>query len=273
MAAVGSGGIGRLNGIGMKGKIMEKNPIYGAIVAKLRTEHGWTQKELADRVLETMCAVKGGKELAVSVSPMLISAWETNRRKVSDKYAPALCELFQVEESYLRGECFDFDATELLQDDDKVRKLDEMRKEIPFDQIDRYDTMPVFISFEDMTHKPQWALMDAKHHQVITLDGPIRLAHSNKKMIHIYKYQPLYNEPYHQYSGKRLDFNSMLASDYVYVVMTSMDDVVHAMYDGWYVHNKDKTALRNAVGQILPYSGLGKSFNCYPPYLFEEDET
>lgn len=233
----------------------ENKTVYGSIVAELRTKRGWTQKELADQLVEIM-------PKDTKISPTLISAWETNSRPVAKKYTQPLCDIFHVSEEYLCGKTLL--NNDNLQGMERVKYLETMRKEISYDQLNLYHKKPVYVAFDNMQYEAQWGIVDMGNKCIITIAHTIPLNAVNKKHMKVYEYQPYYTEGYLHLLAKKMDYKSMMDADKVYVMMTSMDDVVHAMYDGWYTHNLTKTALRNAEGNILPYAGLGKNFNCYP---------
>ena len=62
---------------------------------------------------------------------------------------------------------------------------------------------------------------------------------------------------------KSLSIQELMNREPVYIQMNSADSSIRSLYDGWYHHNENKTALINNEGLVLPYSGLKKAYLAY----------
>lgn len=224
-----------------------KNTV-GSRIALLRAQRHLGQKELANELSSLT-----DRETPFSVS--LISSWETGRRMPTPEELGRLSIYFQVTEEYLRGVSDDPDSTE---PSDTNRNI-----EIKPGDLSKFDGRPVYVSFKNLAHEDQFALVNADNKTLIMRNGYINFASPNIKAIYV-------SEPDYAYfmskSGQfPLDMNGLIntESHLIWVEVTSTDPIVQRRYNGWYKKNEDNTALISPVGYALPYEGLNVSYNAY----------
>ena len=220
-------------------------------VVKLRLEHNWTQGEFGKRLTEL-----SPKDNEVSQSN--ISMWETRNRTISMVYLEPISQLFGVTTDYLLGLTDD----EQGHYEEKTGDIYE-KSQIKFWELYAFDRQPVYIDFGDaMIHENGWAIYNRQKDFFVLAEDIIKVSECEKYDVKYYVqdisrlYDPLQQR-------KPLSMQDMLEIDKVYIQMLSVDKKVRGLYDGWYHHNENRTALINNDGLVLPYEGLKKAYNAY----------
>ena len=233
-----------------------KKKIVYARIASLLIEKDINQKEFSDALSELT---------AKPVTQANISLWATGRRNVPGKYLQPICEILGVSDAYLLGMTDDRNATFAdVATETVTSKAEEGHNyEIEYAQLFAYDNCPVFIAFPNMQYEDAWSIYDRATSTFTFKDKTL----SEKEMrslgvkFYISDIRNLDDPLSHR---KALDFQGMMnANDYIYVSMKSSDPVVHALYDGWYRHNEDHTALINEKAHVLPYTGYKVGYVAY----------
>lgn len=230
---------------------MQNGKIIATRLTSARKKIDMTQGQFADEISE----IVGDKKISCS----LISSWENGRRNIPTKYVDAIAEILGVTKEYLYG----------LTDDATSREIDNeikiSKSEIPYEDLCKYDRLPVYVEFIDYSHEGGWGIY-IKHENYIMLPDFIfkvgtgeRTKHKN---VRFYIMAPEYIIP--NINGRiSMDYAKMMNRKKVFVKMNTADPAIRNKYNGWYRHNEDHTALINAVGYVLPYEGLNVSYSAY----------
>lgn len=206
----------------------------------IRKEKGFTQESLAEAM---------GKRLNIAFEKTNISHWESGRRAVPSKYIVLLCDIL---------EC---DIDDLLEK--RLEVLGDNLYAIPPSILQKYNQKPVYVHFDTYNHADAWALVNATGTDIelIFVDVTLKVRISSEGL-NYYAKEPIYNLP-EAALGKSLGYMELMGEYRVYVTMKTGDGEVMALYNGWYHHNENRTALIKDDGVVLPYSGLGKSFEAH----------
>ena len=205
-------------------------------------------------------------EFKYEVGPASVSLWLTGRRNIPLKYLEALTSMLKVKEPFLLG-LADNPETEWseVSEEDREEKLDS----VDFSELFAYDGQPLWVSFTTYIHEDGWAIYNRDKRCFVFRDGIIEEKNLKKKTslgdeyICSFYTKDMTRTAENGVARKSLDMNSMLASNRVFVKMISPDKSVHALYDGWYHHNEDKTALISAEGRVLPYEGIKVAYRAF----------
>lgn len=195
-----------------------------------------------------------------TVSPASVSLWITGRRSVPQKYIDDIANMFGVTEAYLLGMTDDPHKT--WNDIEKEGKKQEELYIIDRWQLYAYDRQPIYVTFENYDHEDGWAIYNRARQTFVFADDMIRedvLMRIGAKF-HTKDITQL-DDPLKLRNS--LDLHTLMTTKNIYVYMISADRYVHGMYDGWYHHNENHTALINNQGLVLPYTGLKKAYRAY----------
>lgn len=230
---------------------MKQHSIIPGRLALLREQTGWSQLQLAEKISEVL-----GSERQLTAS--IVSMWETGRRKMPYKYMDVVTGLFNVTPYYLLG----------LTDDktshaSSVLTGESNKIEIPFEHIYKYDNEPIFVEFINYMHENSWGIYDKTKNQIVFKNYIYKLSNVKNNSIRLYIIPPDYALVFSVERKKTLDMIKMLTYNKVYISMCSPDRSIHSLYDGWYHHNENRTALINNIGLVLPYDGLNISYHAY----------
>ena len=232
----------------MPKRVLEKT-VVGTRLTELRVEMNMKQADLAV-ALEEMC----GEDTHLTIG--MISAWETGRRGVPLKYNDKLCKIFDCTQAYLLGETDDRRCS--TPDDDSQENA---LREINYHDLANYDGKPLWVTFSSHEYIDGWAIFNASNGLFMFKDGA-RLI-KRLKDVHVYAKLPDF-ENESLLSKRSLNFMQLKAVEKAYIVMTSPDEDVRRLYNGWYYHNEDGTALiSSGSGRVLPYDGLNISYRAY----------
>lgn len=231
---------------------MKKYHVIPARIALLRSEMGMKQTDFADQLSELL-----GKKF----SPSVISMWETNRRSMPDKYVEPVAKFFGVSVAYLLGQTNDKTSEEptiltmAAQETDKI--------EIPTEHLYKYDRRPVYVEFTGFEHENGWGLYDREKNAIVFVDFILKIKSKLPDNVRLYSNPPKYdiNGLFDDY--KPLDMIRIFYLDCVYIRMNTCDRAVQNLYNGWYHHNENHTALVNNEGNVLSYDGLNKWYTAY----------
>ena len=203
-----------------------------------------------------------GKPLSVTS----VSLWLTGRRNIPRKYAPYIAEIFGVTEAYLFGFTSDPHSTIV----EEIPEGDETFYEIIPSQLYAYEGKPVYITFGAFEHEDGWAIYNRKRQLFIFQDDTLKETTIKKigAKIYVRDISDLRDPLIHR---KALDYRGLMeAKEGVYIIMNTSNVAIRNLYNGWYRHNENHTALINKEGLALPYEGLKKA---YQAYTYNEKRT
>ena len=220
-------------------------------VAKCRVKNDWSQKVFGLKLSEL-----SPKENEVSQS--MVSMWETRDRAISMVYLEPLSQLFGVTKDYLLG----------LTDDEQgfheeKSSFNYKKDEIEFWELYAFDKQPVYVDFsETLAHENGWAIYNRSRDIFVFSDDIVKVVEceKNKAKYYVSDISRL-DDPLEQ--KKSFSMQELLNREPIYIQMITTDRSVRSLYDGWYHHNENKTALINNDGLVLPYSGLKKAYLAY----------
>ena len=239
-------------------------------IAQIRSEKGLTQTGLQEAFNNNY------KDSNISLSA--ISMWERGRRPVSDKYLDIYVDYFKVSKAFLLG--FTDNKDEYLSDEQikslasgNYNAIDESNpsssvKEVLWKELFRFDHLPLYVEYPTYEHPSAWCIYDYANEKLVFTDrveqvGPSMQNRSRKGEIKFYAMSPDYATIYADNKKKPLELLKVREKNRVYVKMLSPSPIVRAMYDGWYKNNENKTALIKSNGLVLPYEGIGISYNAF----------
>lgn len=226
--------------------------ILPSILISLREEYNMTQQDFVDRIYEF-----SGEE--ISLTKANVSLWETGRRPVPYYLHKIIAKVFNVTTTYLYG----------LTDDPKNDKPIPAKlsnrssdKEIPIDKLRLYHGLPVFVAFTNFQAENGWALYDKRLNALVFTDNKLELNSQNLKAIKLYEMRPEYLCDY-SVSSKMLQLSEAIKKNRVYIKMRTDNESICNIYDGFYRNNENYTAFISQTGLVLPYDGVGISYNIY----------
>lgn len=229
-------------------KEAERN-IIGGRVAMLRHSMHLDQKDLVKQLNELL---GNGKVISV---PML-SAWETGRKKIPTKYNKVLAATLCATEEYLLGLTNEKDSTTIDIYED-VKTLYEIKSS----DLPLFHGQPIWVEFTTWEYQNNWALYNAINNTLIFFDGIRNI--TRRKDLRFFTKIPDYERANLKMS-KSLEYSQVMRSKSVYVQMLSHDASIQSEYNGWYIHNANRTCLINPwTGQALPYTGINTAFRAY----------
>lgn len=243
--------------------------ITGMRIATARKAKGITQRELA-----TLLADYNKRKKPYSVG--IVSQWELGRKNPPFSVLMSLSRVLGVSISYLAGDTVSMDQNATADkpevEEEKTSSLSgkeiprSVRTErIPVSEYSYYDKKPVFVVFPNKDFIDQWGILDIKRQAVITLSGKLSL---NMHVMTLYPYE-IYSYPaYKKRVAKPIPMADLEQTHQVWIEMNSSDDAVRNMYNGWYIHNQNHSALINISNNlILTYAGYGVAYRAYKePY-------
>lgn len=224
-------------------KVKAGNRINPVRLALARTSAGLTQKDLVTKIAEVM-------EDTQSLNAQVVSSWERGNRPVPTKYETTLSMILgQSVEWFKRAD----------ERKENVKNTDAI--EIMAADLVKYDGCPIWVEFHRHESPDGWALFSMRHKRLVFSEYFIPV--NKYPEMHYYLSKPNANDIRFQMKHISLAFKDLIKEERVFVVMNTADKVVTALYNGWYHHNENKTALINDRGLILPYDGLHLSYNAY----------
>lgn len=229
-----------------------KKYIIPSRLSFLRKNINLSQQQLVDLITDY-----SDGQYRVSVAQ--ISSWETGERSVPEKYIPIFCQIYNVNEDYFLGES---DGSKDEHNSICIESQESNKILINYEHIYMFDKRPVYVVFLDYLHENGWGIYDMKKNQIQFADYSYKIYAHNIENLAFYALQPGYivSEPA---KTKAMDIVSLLSRSWVWIEMGSPDVAIHKLYDGWYHHNEQMSALINESGLVLPYSGLNKSYKAY----------
>lgn len=222
--------------------------VIGMRIASLRSKSNKTQEQLASLLSEI-----SSRKTAYSVS--LVSSWEQGRRKPLPETIGLLAHIFGVTEEYLLGISDDPDSSEVSDSNQSI--------ELKMSDLGDFDGRPVFVSFANLEHEDQFAIVNADEQKLMMRDGYMAYPHPSIKAVYASEPDYVY---FKSLEGRfPLDMNSLLTSkaNLFWVEMKTSDRMVRSKYNGWYRRNEDNTALISSIGLVLPFQGLNVTYYAY----------
>ena len=221
-------------------------------MAKLRADRQLSQKDLA-REMTVML------DISKPVSPVTISSYELGSKAPKLEALVFFATFFGVSVDYLL--CLEDKvsySTIERKDDSPIVEPNTLIKPQRWKE---YHNMPVYIVFADVRNQNRWGVLDYNKRRIVTTEQIVPLTTE----LTLYCYPPV-DSYYKDVSGQQpLDMTQLMnTSEQVWIEMLNSDPYVKGKYNGWYVHNRDKSMLINmGTGLVLPYTGCGISFNAY----------
>ena len=249
---------------------LKSNKVIPARLASAIEDKKYTQKIFA----EELSNISGMRVISSNVS-----MWIGGTRSVPEKYLTHISDILDVTVPYLIGLTSDKKTDwGKLKQVDLTNPYDEDLtnfKELVYADLYAYNKKPVYIRFQGFEHPDGWAIYNRDTEAFIFADDIIReiTIRNLKSSVKIYtnNTEPL-EDPLE--SRESLDYSYFMKLDRVYIRMNSSHPEIHALYDGWYKHNENKTALINDQGLVLPYSGFKTSYRAYGyRYMSQKSRT
>lgn len=247
----------------------ESGNIIGARIATARKAKKMTQGELA-----TLIADSNGRNRPYSVG--IVSQWELGRKKPSFSTLMAIARTLGVSVAYLSGDTSSMDQNATANpskiDDESPAAFKEKEiprlvqsEKIPISEYGYYDKKPVFVVFPNKDFLDQWGILDMKRLAVMTLAGTLSL---KVHAMSLYPYEVYSYPSYKKRVAKPIPIADLDKTHQMWIEMNSCDDAVRNMYNGWYIHNQNHSALINISNNlVLTYAGYGVAYRAYKePY-------
>lgn len=200
---------------------------FGYRLSLLRSENGLTQNEFCKDFFDY-------DEESSNLIPT-VSSWEQNRRYPTVENIIKLAMYYGVSCDYLFG-----------LSDERVNKGNEAKKElikecnkytnipIPKREMLNYNKQPVFVTFLDASHEPQWGILnyDEKKLQFATFDEEL----SDNTVCFMQNTLPLTR-------NRIASLSQVMDLEHVWIEIIPSNDMLDDSFNGRYVHSKDKTHL------------------------------
>lgn len=245
-------------------RITHTNPLIAQRLTQLRKQNGYTQKDvlalLSDMTYETRKA---------SLSPSVISQWEQGRRTPAPEMVKHLAKIYQVTTDYIMGADvgpqeksktpLDYSTLRNMQPNGNIGHTATV---IPRTELNLFDGLPVYIYFNSLQHSDQWGIVNYNKGILVLKNGNVDFSDPTIKKICTDRIT--YGGRITNCSNVPLDYSRLLSCiSTVWVEVTSPDEQLQSLYNGWYHHNENNTCLINALGLTLPYEGIQISYNAY----------
>lgn len=260
-------------------RTINSNNITALRIAEARKNHKLTQGQLA---VQLSAFINRDTPLTIPT----ISAWETGRQMPSEKMLRALAEFFDVSIGYLTGSEM-VDGTEKIagtSEEEVFNERQSIRKSgYTFQNMDavtiletdlsRYDQRPVFITFRDYQHEGLWGILDSVKKVVLTLKGEYKLDFDTMVLYPLESYT--FPSRRKRYATPISAGRFLKLQDKMWVEVRTPDQEIRNRYNGWYIHDKEHTAIiKQDNGLLLPYTGFAVSYDVYmEPYDIVIGET
>lgn len=231
----------------------------GIRISNLRNEQNMKQSDLAATLSEL---------LGRSIQFTTVSSWETGRRKPAFDVIQKMSQLFGCSVDYILGNTDDRNGVAEEPETEKIDTSYFIRAEVKLKPSDilknrNFDGRPVYITFKNYIHANQWALVNLKNEMLVLSDGRM-LKIDAPSIEFIYTDIPTYESCCSINGNYPLDLVRLKKkTGEFYVEMITPDKEISAAYNGWYKNDKDHTCIINSIGRVLPYTGLGISYNAY----------
>ena len=241
--------------------------ILGTRIASARKAKGYTQGQLATLIADT-----GRRSHPYTIGA--ISQWELGRKKPSIDTLKSIADVLGVSLFYLTGATGSMDPNakpeQIEEESEPVPKGQEVPRTVKSEKIPLvdyiyYDKKPVFVVFPNKEFADQWGILDMKRKVISALVGKISLLNHS---VSLFPYEVYSYPAYKKRVAKPIPMANLDKAHQVWIEMNSSDDAVRSLYNGWYIHNQNHTALINISNNlILTYSGYGVAYRAYnEPY-------
>lgn len=260
-------------------RTINSNNITALRIAEARKNHKLTQGQLAAQLSDFV-----NRDTPFTIPT--ISAWETGRQMPSEKMLCALAEFFNVSIGYLTGSEM-MDGTKKgsgASDEDTFNERQAIRKSgysfqnmgavaILETDLSRYDQRPVFIAFKNYQHEGLWGILDSVKKSVLTQKGVYAVDFDTMELYPLESYT---------FPSRRKRYATPISAgrfqklkDKMWVEVKTPDQEIRNRYNGWYIHDKEHTAIiKMDNGLLLPYTGFAISYDVYmEPYDIVIGET
>ena len=239
-------------------ELLKQNKVIPARLALAIADKKLNQKDFAEEL---------SNRSGLRVISSNVSMWIGGSRSVPEKYLKHISDILGVTIPYLIGltsdkkvdwnKLNDSTATETYQED--PNKFTEL----VYADLYAFNKRPVYFRFQNFEHPDGWAIYNRDKEQFIFAEDVVKeVTIRNWKGVKIYTNNTEPSEDPLE-ARESLDFSYFMKLDRVYIHMNSSHPEIHALYDGWYRHNENRTALINDEGNVLPYSGFKKNYRAY----------
>lgn len=252
----------------MASYVEDNGNLIGKRIASARKAKGLTQGKLAVLIADT-----GKRARPYTIGT--ISQWELGRKKPSLDTLKAIADVLGVSFFYLTGAASSMDPNAKPDpvpetEEESTAKGREIPRtvkseKIPLIDYAYYDKKPVFVVFPNKEFVDQWGILDMKRKVVSTLVGKISLLNHT---ISLFPYETYAYPAYKKRVAKPIPMANLDSAHQVWIEMNSSDDAVRNLYNGWYIHNQNHSALINIANNlVLSYAGYGVAYRAYnEPY-------
>jgi len=237
--------------------------VFGKRLRALREEQDLNQAQLANKLSE-ICKTKG------KISVASVSCWERGVRIPRVNTLKGIAEFFGVSYEYLTG----YDQLRGTFEGKDQKKREPFR--VPVSHLPYYDGKPVYITFPNTAYPPEWGIYDAGT-DIVTFRDKI-LKNTSQVNCVIYSQEP--GAETALYPVRANDFRKYLHActyanvknyERVYVEINANSDYLKGVYNGWFKHNEDYTALIDDKGHTVEYNWIGDTFTVYYESEYENN--
>lgn len=220
-------------------------------IQELRISRHWSQVDLAAKISDVI-------DRENNVTQSSVSMWETGRRDPSFEIIIALTHIFDCSVNYLRG------VSNNRYDTDNVEKspyeINPNLYKLDAGDLARFDRQPVWIESPDQLFESQWVIVNLEEQSLIGVNRQFAM---DEKNIQYFSF-PLPNATsIAYYNNMPLNYEQFQNTQTFWVEIKSTSVELRSIYNGWWKHNEQHTAIINENGYVLPYNGYNKSYLVY----------
>ncbi len=226
---------------------MKANKITAARIKLLREMNNLSQEEFSRKFSEF-------SNRAQVYAVMTVSCWETGRKLPPADVIMNMAVFYGVSTDYIYGLA---DETAGHYNGTKIKNKDDMKVEIPYNDLCNHDGQPVYVKFPQGNFQNQWGILDYKSKTLVFKAFKLKV---NPQCNYFYTTPPE-EVTIRSRSSFLLNMKDMMKQDRVYIESLSSDPYIQGKISGWYRHSPSKEFLVNEHGFALSYEGLGDSYN------------
>lgn len=240
--------------------IAPENMMFGNRLALLRQREGFKNQTAFAKILSEFMMKD------IPISPLTISSWENGSKYPSFLTIIYLAKFFDVSLDYLVGmsdiETIATHPNAVVNKSSGNRTILPDETVIQPNDLKKYDGQPIFVCFDDMQYQNQWGILNMARKRIQMKDVIVNIG-SFRCTYHSAAPQNERMDPAGMMK-KPYSLTQLMKQDKVWISMLSVDTYLQGLYDGYYMHNGNNSALVNCSnGLVLPYTGLGIAYNAY----------